>query len=99
MILHAEFLTPRRLPTTALFIVAFLWVDDARVTLGQFLKTWVAIALIKTLIRFSSAMDAVNGSAIKQLYGLANMGIKGNIFFSQSNAITHLLFEPATHLA
>jgi hypothetical protein len=39
-----------------------LWVNDAGVAGGELLKTRKAEALIKTLSRFTAAVDAKNGA-------------------------------------
>lgn len=62
MILHTILLAPRRFAARALIEMTTLGVNDAGVAGGELLKTRKAETLIKTLTRFTAAVDAKNGA-------------------------------------
>jgi hypothetical protein len=50
MILHAKFFAPIWLSTSSLLEMAFFWMNNAGITLGEPLKTREAVALAKTFV-------------------------------------------------
>jgi len=95
MILHTEFFTPFRFPTGALIIVAFLRMDNAGVTLRQFLKTRITVTLTEAFIRAPTAVGAINLTIEMQSYMALQQRIERNILIAQRQAVTHWSVQSA----
>jgi hypothetical protein len=82
-------LTPLRLSTGTLRVMAFFRAHDAAVTLGKALEAGIAVALVKTLGGFAAAVDAIDHTVVLQFEDLPQILIERNLVVVKQHGVLY----------